>query len=242
MFKPASFCEQCGAKLQEDAKFCIMCGAKLPDPIEMPELVEEPAPPEKPNIIETPSFISGEEDEYKPGTKVEVGPEPVIQEEPEYETVVHPDHSARLFTEGGKSAAKENRVLNETGEETVCLTAMDASKIPESAEQKFSRLAPIATLVRERSGEEITIDRPEFILGKNPNTTDYAVRGNNTVSRTHASITWSEEDDYKIVDLGSMNGTYVNGEGVGQEGKSIADGDLIELSDECFRLHLKEFE
>lgn len=228
MFKPASFCEQCGAKLQEDAKFCIMCGAKLPDPIEMPEPAEGPAAPEKPNIIETPSFISSEENEYKP--------EPVIQEEPE------PDHSARLFDEEGMFAARENRIMNETGEETVCLTSLDASNIPESAEQKFSRLAPIATLVRERSGEEITIDRPEFVLGKNPNTTDYAVRDNNTVSRTHASITWSEEDNYKIVDLGSMNGTYVNGEGVGQEGKSIADGDLIELSDECFRLHLKEFE
>lgn len=125
------------------------------------------------------------------------------------------------------------------GEETVYIGANAGFGEPESTEQRFSRLAPIAELKKERSGEKIVIDRPEFVLGKNPNHTDFAIRDNNTVSRIHASITWDEEG-YKIVDLGSMNGTFVNGSKIGVDGELLKDGDVIELSDEIFRLSMRE--
>lgn len=125
------------------------------------------------------------------------------------------------------------------GEETVYLGANAGRDEPESKEQRFSRLAPIAELVKERTGEKIVIDRPEFVLGKNPNHADYAIRDNNTVSRIHASITWNDEG-YTIADLGSMNGTFVNSETVDVAGQLLHNGDMIELSDEKFRLTIRD--
>ena len=48
------------------------------------------------------------------------------------------------------------------------------------------------------------------------------------VSRQHAGIRKSA-DGYWIEDLGSRNGTYVHGEPIEGEGRSLRDGDRIEL-------------
>ena len=176
------------------------------------------------------------------GTKIVGLQEPVVEPEQleNLEMIETPD-----FINDTKDDTLLDRELVNEGDQrdkTVCMFSQDGIAIPESIEQKFSRAAPIAVLLKERSGEEITIDRPEFILGKNPHHTDFAVRDNNTVSRVHASVTWDEEEGYKIVDLGSMNGTYVNGENVDKEGSIISDGDLIELSDERFRVQIKDID
>lgn len=57
--------------------------------------------------------------------------------------------------------------------------------------------------------ENIYIDTVPFVVGKNSNGVNYRI-DENTVSRFHARITVNE-DKIDITDLGSTNGTYING-------------------------------
>lgn len=56
------------------------------------------------------------------------------------------------------------------------------------------------------------------------------------VSRRHASLRQHEGGRWWIVDLGSYNGSYVNGERV-VEGHELSDGDLIQLGDYRIEVH-----
>lgn len=49
------------------------------------------------------------------------------------------------------------------------------------------------------------------------------------VSRLHARITW-QDDHYQIEDMGSKNGTHVNGQEVAAEPVALHDGDEIQIA------------
>lgn len=67
-------------------------------------------------------------------------------------------------------------------------------------------------LVSDReSGEiELIIDKEEFTIGKNFNVVDGFIPHNEGISRVHCKIVY-DRGGYHIVDMGSLNGTYVNG-------------------------------
>ena len=73
-----------------------------------------------------------------------------------------------------------------------------------------------------------------FVLGKSSDGTDCQVRGNDTISRKHCRVL-RRGSDFFIEDLGSKNGTFVNGEQV-EEGDQVPiyDGQELMLSDERF--------
>jgi len=50
----------------------------------------------------------------------------------------------------------------------------------------------------------------EYIIGKSPSS-DYQIKGDKTVSRTHAKIFVNEDNQVFISDLKSTNGTFING-------------------------------
>lgn len=64
-------------------------------------------------------------------------------------------------------------------------------------------------LVAVNGGQTIVIYKPEFIVGRNRETCDYAIE-HKSVGRAHASIK-CENEKYYLVDLDSRNGTYING-------------------------------
>lgn len=68
-----------------------------------------------------------------------------------------------------------------------------------------------ACIFRVRTGEKIIINKPNFIIGKSFNDTDYCVTNNNTISRLHASIICENNSEFYLVDLGSANHSYVEG-------------------------------
>ncbi len=93
---------------------------------------------------------------------------------------------------------------------------------------------PPAMLKRVRTGETVTIERDELVMGKDRNSVDYCIENNTTVSRVHAKII-KRGKQYYIKDNNSMNHTYVNGVQVygGQE-HLLESGCNIRLSDEDF--------
>lgn len=89
-------------------------------------------------------------------------------------------------------------------------------------------------MIRKRNNEKITINKPEFIIGKERRRVDYCISDNNSVSRSHAKIKVRAGRCY-IADLGSTNCTYVNGVKLSPNQEVIlSKGDKIKISDEEF--------
>lgn len=73
---------------------------------------------------------------------------------------------------------------------------------------------------------EYLIDKHEVEIGKAAH--NHITLTDPTVSNTHA-IVIAREGDYTIVDLGSRNGTFVNGERLGSQAHTLRHGDKIQL-------------
>ena len=89
-------------------------------------------------------------------------------------------------------------------------------------------------MVRVKTGENISIRKAKFVLGKERNRVDYCVANNNSVSRTHANIIY-RNGSYFIVDLNSTNNTFLNGQQLAPNQEvRLNVNDRIKLADEEF--------
>ena len=77
--------------------------------------------------------------------------------------------------------------------------------------------------------DEISIEAEELIFGREDGT-DITIE-DKRVSRQHCKI-WRDGSEYKITDLGSSNGTFVNGQKVSES--VITDGDRIQIGSNIF--------
>ncbi len=104
--------------------------------------------------------------------------------------------------------------------------------------QQIQQMQPVnyhfASLTRQVTGEKIELGKPSFVLGKNPEKSDYAVADNTNISRVHAVIT-ARNGRYYVMDQNSTNGTFINGRIIkaGQE-TEILPGDCLMLANEEF--------
>ena len=104
--------------------------------------------------------------------------------------------------------------------------------------QQIQQMQPVnyhfASLTRQVTGEKIELGKPSFVLGKNPEKSDYAVADNTNISRVHAEITM-RNGRYYVMDQNSTNGTFINGRIIkaGQE-TEILPGDCLMLANEEF--------
>ncbi len=97
--------------------------------------------------------------------------------------------------------------------------------------------------LRTESGEVLPLEGDNVVIGRldadlqllvDVDLSRYDL--NNAVSRRHASI-GRQGSEYYLIDLGSTNGTRINGRDVPAQQKiPLHDGDLIELGDEALRL------
>lgn len=99
------------------------------------------------------------------------------------------------------------------------------------------RESPYLERVGGHAGDPVVIAKFPFTLGRNESC-DYQVPSTR-VSREHAAIS-RDGKHYRIKDLGSTNGTLVNGKKVAES--LLADGDLLTFADAefCFRLPCSE--
>ena len=80
------------------------------------------------------------------------------------------------------------------------------------------------------SGEklEVLVNKPEIEIGKAPH--NQIILTQPTVSNTHAVIL-ARNGGYSVVDLGSSNGTFVNGVRLGNEARTLQHGDKIQIAE-----------
>lgn len=94
-------------------------------------------------------------------------------------------------------------------------------------------------LIREKTEENISVNKPSFRIGAERKYVDYWVNDNSTVSRSHADIL-TREKRYFIIDLNSTNKTYVDGRAIPVEKEiELFDGTRIRLSNEEFVFHIE---
>lgn len=92
-----------------------------------------------------------------------------------------------------------------------------------------------AYLIRPDNKEKIVINKNSFKIGKNAAVCDYAIKGNNAVSRVHAEILFKNNKVF-IVDKNSTNKTFLNGIVLTPEQEKIVSaGDEIKIANIIFR-------
>ncbi len=84
---------------------------------------------------------------------------------------------------------------------------------------------------------KVFITKFPFRIGKMEDVADYRIY-NNAVSRKHADIL-KEQGRYYVLDLGSTNGTYLNGKRI-QPGvkEQLTDGMLVEFANSRYKIHI----
>ena len=98
----------------------------------------------------------------------------------------------------------------------------------EPADTGVERLAPgTALLVVKRgpnAGSRFLLDQPTTSAGRHPDSDIFL--DDVTVSRRHAEFRLGD-NDFQVVDVGSLNGTYVNREPV--DTASLSNGDEVQI-------------
>lgn len=107
---------------------------------------------------------------------------------------------------------------------------------PKSIEPGMPEVRLIARSGR-LEGREIAVRRREFVFGRDP--ACHLRSRNPTVSRRHASL---EQVDGRVIlrDLGSRNGTLLNGRVLHDRGMDVSDGDMLQIGPLCFSIVIGE--
>ena len=94
-------------------------------------------------------------------------------------------------------------------------------------------------LVRNRTGEQIRIEKDVFRIGKGTIDNDYYILDNGAISRSHAMF-MAKGEQWTIIDLNSTNGTYVNGSRIMPQSEVVLmNGSTVGLADEQFVFYLQ---
>lgn len=103
---------------------------------------------------------------------------------------------------------------------------------------KFLRKYEVAlvTLEGDGAGENILITRLPFLVGRGKAATMRV--SHETISRRHAELRLGANGKLELLDLGSSNGSYVNGEQI--ESAPVQDGDEIRFGSVRYQLLVDE--
>ncbi len=95
-------------------------------------------------------------------------------------------------------------------------------------------IGPNPALIRVKTGERISINKPVFRVGKEKSYVDYFIADNTAISRSHANI-HTENGEYFIEDTNSTNHTYINGSLINSNVKTkLKSGDKVRFANEDF--------
>ena len=85
---------------------------------------------------------------------------------------------------------------------------------------------------RKRTGETISINQDQFVIGRERKSVNYCISDNSSISRMHARLTVRGGVTY-LTDLNAANGTFVNGvKAMPRKEIALKNGDKITLADE----------
>ena len=230
-----------GVPTTEKKKGFSLFGHKDSTPKEKP-VKEKPAKPDKKNKMPIPTGIPGV---AIPGEQIGInGPKPTAPAGAPAQPSV-PGQPAAPKPAGGFVAPviqKQNSavVAGMNFGETTVLNAnpQAAPEIGATTILSPQMVMPVPVLVRNRTSEKITINKPVFRIGKERSYVDFFISDNTAISRSHANIV-SRDGQYFIVDTNSTNHTFVNGAMLPANVETpIKAGDKIRLANEEFEFKM----
>ena len=140
-----------------------------------------------------------------------------VQAEPEQERVVP-------VTQTQKHVVDEEQYFKNLRNETTVLSADPGTVLLNEA--AAVQEGPYLEINRDNGPERIVMNKDHFTIGRNPNGTDYIEKAVG-ISRLHFEIKINNEQ-YSLKDLGSKNGTKLNGESlIPYKVYALQDGDEI---------------
>ena len=114
--------------------------------------------------------------------------------------------------------------------------------VPASAFLRRLQPDPLAApgdTFKPSSAPAIPLAAREITFGTDPKQASH-VLDDPSLEPRHARITQTENGDYFVVDAGTIGGTWVNFEPVGQEAHLLRHGDVIHFGQLVFRFELKD--
>lgn len=97
-------------------------------------------------------------------------------------------------------------------------------------ERAYGAVATTLTLKAVDSSVSFIIDKDEYLIGKSAERVDGVVTGNPAISRVHCKVI-RENGGFYIVDMGSSNGTFLNGTRLASSEKArIEQGSQIRIA------------
>lgn len=110
----------------------------------------------------------------------------------------------------------------------------DATTVLGSVTPQSKRMTYFGNLLRRKNGENHVIDKTKYTIGKDSLHVDLCIKDNSAISRQHAVLE-ARDGAMFITDLGSTNGTFLNGKRLAQgQANEIHYGDTILIADEEF--------
>lgn len=84
-------------------------------------------------------------------------------------------------------------------------------------------------------GKRVTVDRFPFVIGRGSQA--HLALDTERASRAHARIEQVDGQKWRVIDLGSANGTYLNGERI-TEARALVSGDVIGVGEAELEWHV----
>jgi ABC-2 type transport system ATP-binding protein len=96
---------------------------------------------------------------------------------------------------------------------------------------------PVLVLVAgQQAGTELPVGG-QVVVGRDPGVADVVLDGDTEISRRHASFA-AAGAGLTVQDLGSTNGTFVNGRRLAQDAVTLGNGDRVELGETVIEIRL----
>ena len=92
---------------------------------------------------------------------------------------------------------------------------------------------------RAAPGSPILLNEKEITFGTDPVQSLYVLDDSSLAPR-HARILQAEDGQFLVADAGTIAGTWVNFEPVGQEGHPLQHGDVVHFGQLIYRFELKD--
>ena len=111
--------------------------------------------------------------------------------------------------------------------------------MPESVRGGSPEYAPGVELTLSLKGQVVqryTFDKPELVIGRDPYADVYV--DNPGVSRQHFKIVRGDTGEYRVVDSGSSNGTYLNDRPI--KVATLRDGDVVQFAKYALLVNIDE--
>ena len=107
------------------------------------------------------------------------------------------------------------------------------------ASKAFAFLTPLSPSADSAEGPPVSISASELTLGRDPSQATL-VLDDPSVDGLHARLSRSEAGLFRIMDQGSIAGTWVNYALVPRDGVTLEHGDLVHLGRVCLRFTLRQ--